>query len=307
MFHHFHDGIHHHPSQGSLDANALIALVEFWASTRTILTPGEWLQRLLNGRLRPADTCLTFDDGLKCQFDIARPILDNMGLRAFWFIHSASLFGGVDRLETYRHFRCRFFKDMNDFYGIFFEEVERIPGLDVKAAKVECLRIGYLADRVFYSPEDRLFRYIRDIALGEEKYHRIMGELMRKFDYIPENHRDLLWMNESDLRLLVKSGHCVGLHSHTHPTNIANFGADEQYNEYAKNKVLLEKITKCACVCAAYPCGRFNTDTDMILDSLGIIAAFDCEPHPWHGPLHLPRFDHAVVWRELPSQKMTRS
>ena len=56
----------------------------------------EWLNKnysLLNAeeyqiKLKKLDTdiCLSFDDGLKCQFDIAFPVLKELGIKIFLFI-----------------------------------------------------------------------------------------------------------------------------------------------------------------------------------------------------------------------------
>ena len=41
-----------------------------------ILPAREWQDRLQRGALRSVDLCLTFDDALRCQFDVARPVLE---------------------------------------------------------------------------------------------------------------------------------------------------------------------------------------------------------------------------------------
>ena len=40
-------------------------------------------------KLSSNDICLTFDDTLKCQYDIAYPILKKEKLNAFYFIYSS--------------------------------------------------------------------------------------------------------------------------------------------------------------------------------------------------------------------------
>ena len=46
-------------------------------------------ERLERSELRHNDIVLTFDDGLRCQYDIALPILNKHGIGAFWFVYSS--------------------------------------------------------------------------------------------------------------------------------------------------------------------------------------------------------------------------
>jgi len=52
----------------------------------SMLSARQFLQRARTGRLRPSDTCLTFDGGDWSQYDLALPVLEEFGLTAFWFI-----------------------------------------------------------------------------------------------------------------------------------------------------------------------------------------------------------------------------
>ena len=51
-----------------------------------ILPARQWMQCALTATLRPTDVCLTFDGGLRCQYDVAMPVLRFYGLTAFWFV-----------------------------------------------------------------------------------------------------------------------------------------------------------------------------------------------------------------------------
>ena len=73
MFHHFHDG-RHPAGQGSLSAHELADVIRFLGPAR-ILPAREWLTRALAGTFDRGDLCLTFDDNLRCQYDVALPVL----------------------------------------------------------------------------------------------------------------------------------------------------------------------------------------------------------------------------------------
>ena len=73
MFHHFCGGVHPQ-GQGAITAEELADLIEF-VGPRRILPAEVWLVRCAGGTLRDGDVCLTLDDNLRCQYDIALPVL----------------------------------------------------------------------------------------------------------------------------------------------------------------------------------------------------------------------------------------
>ncbi|MFQ5806996.1 MAG: polysaccharide deacetylase family protein, partial [Phycisphaerae bacterium] len=118
MFHHFHDD-RHPAGQGSLSADDLAALIRFLEPGR-FLPAREWLRRAVAGTLDNQHLCLTFDDNLRCQYDVALRVLGDFGLTAFWFLPTSALQGRLQRLELYRAFRVRYFDEIDDFYEAFF-------------------------------------------------------------------------------------------------------------------------------------------------------------------------------------------
>ena len=55
--------------------------------------------------LEPSDICLSFDDALRCQYDLALPVLKEYKIKAFFFIYSALLCGIDNYLEIFRDFK----------------------------------------------------------------------------------------------------------------------------------------------------------------------------------------------------------
>jgi hypothetical protein len=76
MFHHFHDD-RHRRGQGSISAEQLVELIEH-LGRNDILPAQEWMRRAAVGALTDTDTCLTFDDALRCQYDVALPVLRDL-------------------------------------------------------------------------------------------------------------------------------------------------------------------------------------------------------------------------------------
>src|SRR5258708_17481 len=121
MFHHFHDDWHPRV-QGSISARELADLIEH-VGRDSILPAEEWMRRAVQGALSDNDICLTFDDALRCQYDVALPVLRDLGLTAFWFVYSSVFEGNVESLEVYRYFRTTQFPCIDDFYEHVFEAV----------------------------------------------------------------------------------------------------------------------------------------------------------------------------------------
>ena len=126
MFHHFHGGSHL-PTQGSIDAETLCKLID-QVGREHILNADEWFARAENNALQPKDVCLTFDDALRCQLDVALPVLQKLGITAFWFVHTSMLTGEPSRLEIYRRFRDQCFDSLIQFYSLFEDRARDIYG-----------------------------------------------------------------------------------------------------------------------------------------------------------------------------------
>ena len=94
VFHHFHDAFHP-AGQGSLSGNDFEGLLDY-IGLDNILSADEWFDRALHGKLTSTDKCITFDDNLRCQFDIALPVLNKLKKTAFWFVYTSPLHGKIE-------------------------------------------------------------------------------------------------------------------------------------------------------------------------------------------------------------------
>ena len=83
MFHRFHKK--KTLGQGSLSANQLKKIIHF-IGKKNINNPQEWIYKTEKKLLNKNDLCLTFDDGLKSQINVALPILEKYKIKAFFFI-----------------------------------------------------------------------------------------------------------------------------------------------------------------------------------------------------------------------------
>jgi len=154
MFHHFHGGMHS-PGQGSLSASQFAEMLEWLRARYRILNAADFRHAALTHELDTSDICISFDDALLCQFDIALPVLDHYGIKAFFFIYSAPLCGEDNYLEIFRDFRHSSFSEMDEFYEEFFIMMWEETGDSYTASMTEFAESDYLAAYPFYSRNDR--------------------------------------------------------------------------------------------------------------------------------------------------------
>lgn len=298
MFHHFHGGIHLR-RQGSLSPPAFGDLLDYLAQSVELLPAGTWLERARRGRLGPRDVCLTFDDSLRCQRDLAVPELERRGLTAFFFVYSSILEGHPVRLELYAHFRHRAYDSFAAFYAAFLDALEVLPDAERHRAALDALDPKrYLGASPFYSDDERRFRYLRDRVLGPRRYAAVMDHLIGDRIAELEALAETLWMNEDDVVSLRRREHVIGLHSYSHPTDLAAMTPAQQRDEYRRNQQHLSTLLGEPVTTVAHPCGSYGAATLAILRALGVTVGFRADMEPGGGSgLEFPRQDHANVVR----------
>ena len=77
MFHHFHDDGIHTKGQGSISQDVFYKLIKFIGRSN-ILDADVFFKKFKEKKLKQREVCLTFDDGIKCQIDIALPVLEDL-------------------------------------------------------------------------------------------------------------------------------------------------------------------------------------------------------------------------------------
>ena len=112
-------------------------------------------------------------------------------------------------------------------------------------------------------------------------------------------------MSKNNLIKLVKNGHIIGLHSHSHPTNFKKLNYEDQLKEYKKNYFKLDKIVKNKIKIEAmsHPCGSYNQSTLRILKSLGVKIGFRqiifSKKHKEFSSLEIPRENHSNILNRI--------
>lgn len=179
MFHHFHNE-DHLQSQGSLSSFEFSQMLDWLDSKFNLLGAKEYLNRLNEGQLGSKDICLSFDDALLCQYDVALPVLNDRSLGAFFFVYSSVFTGQPDKLEIFRYFRTNAYENTDEFYQDFFALVESNFSDEFTDYRSQFSELDYLSSYSFYTENDKWFRYLRDQFLNQSIYNNFMQQLMER-------------------------------------------------------------------------------------------------------------------------------
>lgn len=275
-------------------------IIDRFAADGGIPPAAEWARKVESGALGRGEACLTFDDALRSQFDVALPILRRRGLTAFWFVQSGVLTGEAALLEAFRRFRNEYFPSMQEFYDSFYARA-LASATGATARRINAAIPGdYLREFRFYTAEDRRFRYIRDGILQPQEYVDIMKDLMRSMGTSVEECSHALLLDSACLKTLESEGHVIGLHSHSHPTCLADLPRDAQRFEYETNYEVLREILVEPPFAMSHPCNSYSADTLEILRNLGIRIGFrsNMAMAPYSS-LEIPRHDSADLLSDV--------
>ena len=299
MFHYFwNEDIR--KTQGSIDEKTFSDILDGYAKGHHLICASDYVKKAISGELKENDVCITFDDGLYSQYAVAEPVLKKKGLTAFFFVYTSPLEGIYEKIEIFRAFRNSF-RTMDDFYLKFFQaavEYGQKKGVDYAQAINSDTAKAYHKQYGYYSQNDRVYRYLRDIVLKEE-YNNLMEKMMKECQFDPSIRCKNIWIEPSQLVELHDKGNVIGLHSHTHPTTLEGMGFEKKKYEYKHNKSLIENLV--GVNSASYPCDTYDEETKEILGSLGIDLAFiaHMEKQEKVMPYRIPRIDAAAIIRQI--------
>ena len=308
MFHHFHDDGIHTKGQGSISKDDFYKLIKF-IGRKKILDADIFFEKFKENKLKENEVCFTFDDAIKCQIDVALPVLEDLKIKSFFFTHTSIFESIPDNLEIFRYFRMNYFKDINDFYINFYKTLNKDQNNFFKQnqTKIKDAKIKF----PHYSIEDIKFRLVRDILLKKTDYEKTMFLMMNEKKFEPKTFYSNLFFNSEDLKNLNKLGHLVGLHSHNHPMLLETLSYEEQKQEYKQCISNISKIlgkSQDEIKWMSHPCGSYDNNTLQILKELGIELGFKqimtIEPEKGmkkinNSFLEIARQDHAEIVKRM--------
>jgi len=272
MFHRFYKSGNPSAGQGSLTEVEFEKILNY-VGTERILQPAEWISRVKTHSLQKHHLCITFDDGLRSQFDVALPILEKYRLKAFWFVFSSVFNGEIDRNEVYNRFATTEFTSFEVFVEEFFQFYpvpDRVFQNNGYGHFTRSLREQF----PFYTEKDIKFRFIRNKLLLRSDFEKVMDSMIETKGLSVSKIAEDLWLTNEHLQSLYENGHCIGLHSYDHPFTMADLPVEKQEEQYARNYKHISHATGGIVECMSHPLNSYSQDTIDILSKMGIICGF---------------------------------
>lgn len=292
MFHHFHSDSDAQFAPGSMTAKTFDRLLTAVKQDYKILEARDYTRKAQAGTLSKTDICITFDDALRPQADIAREVLDAHSIKAFFFVYTGAFRDPAPLMEFARDFRSSF-ATTDDYYDQFWTHLQS-RGQNLDRILAERFPDDYLSAFPFYSLRDRQYRFIRDHVLAGN-YEPLVRDLMSAAGYDWTARQAAIFMPEADLASLANDGHIIGLHSVTHPTMMQNLSVQDQADEYAENFEHLSTLAAEPIITMSHPCGNYGPETLSILQKMGMKVGFrsSMTPNTINSLLEIPRDDHS--------------
>ena len=150
MFHHFHKNKKEKYIESSITAKEFEKILKY-VGIKNILSADLWASKALKNKLKKNEVCITFDDGLKSQYEVALPILKKYKIKCFWFIFSSIFFGKKDSNEVYKFFIKKKFKNFKFFFKNFKNEIKILKRGELilkiikqKKQKIICQNLNFI-------------------------------------------------------------------------------------------------------------------------------------------------------------------
>lgn len=272
MFHRFDRRGEASGWQGALSAEDFDDILQYVGVDR-LLAAGDWAARAAVGELAPMDLCVTFDDGLRCQAECALPVLNKYGVKAFWFVYSCVFDGVPVKSEIYSYLAAQ----IGGLSALAEELIATCPpGLRAQLESSEFVSWAAALRKAapFYSAADLQFRFLRNNPDNKDAFEDLTETLLAAHGLDVADASRQLWLTPADLAELARGGHWVGLHSYSHPYNIAALSHTQQLKEYARNQADLTRITGMRPLSMSHPLNSYSEESLEVLRELGVKIGF---------------------------------
>jgi peptidoglycan/xylan/chitin deacetylase (PgdA/CDA1 family) len=249
----------------------LVAQVELLARDFELVSRDELVRAVLGGSALPERACLiTFDDGLREQFEVALPALARLGAPALFLVPGLPLAEGR-ALHVHKTHHVREALDE----GELGQRVRERLG----AAAPEVADEDALAAYRYDTPKAARLKYLLNHVLPESARERLIDELFREL--VPDEAafvRDL-YMTREQVRELERRHRALGAHSYSHrPLALLERGAAR--GDLDRSARLLEELAGARPRVLSYPHGSaaaVSHDVARAAAAAGFTAGFTME------------------------------
>ena len=190
---------------------------------------------------------ITFDDGLKEQYELALPILDEVKIPALFFVNTINSEAKVSNVHKIHLLRSYVSPE------IFFDELQKfIKQMSLDEINFETAKKAG-ADHYIY--DDVLtagVKYILNFVLSAEQLHSFTDQLFPKY-FKEEEIAQQLYMSTEQLSILAERGY-LGSHGHEH-LPLAQLSDKEAAFQIQRSQEIIKGITGNPVYAFSYPYG----------------------------------------------------
>ncbi len=241
----------------------------------TVLPLEEGIEACRSAKLTKPTACITFDDGYKSQYSLAKPLLDKLGISGTFFISS----GHLNHLQWNDHIPLFFHAANQTEQSKLLHELSQITGQECPV-KTSSENIKTVDKAIKYLPLAKRVPLLK---------------LMR--DVIPDHLVQNVMMTKENVIDLSNSPHSIGGHTANHPI-LSQETDTVSYHEIMSDKEYLEKLTGKKINVFAYPNGKaikdYTSRDIQVLLKNKISYAVTTTPgyfSPGSDPYQIPRFN----------------
>ncbi|KAF2333112.1 polysaccharide deacetylase family protein [Flavobacterium daemonense] len=197
---------------------------------------------------------VTFDDGLKEQFDFALPILDELNIQALFFVNSIN-FENKKVSTVHKTHLLRSIISSSELRM----KLSEIDNFDFLEDEMQRARAIYIYD----DEDNATLKYILNFKLNYKEQEFIIEDLFKKY-FNELEVLETLYLSEQNLKYLAAK-ECLGSHTHSHyPLGLLN--SDDIKFELANSKSYLENLTDSKIDILSYPYGTSEACTKQVAD-----------------------------------------
>jgi peptidoglycan/xylan/chitin deacetylase (PgdA/CDA1 family) len=242
------------------------------------VSTGELVRQLMSGRLKNRCVALTFDDGYLDNYTTAKPLLEQYGVPATFFI-TGSYLGGKqpfwwDELE---HIIVHT-KKLPPVFSVFFKGEKIVFDLTGEEELTEDLILRHTLYKANAPSTRRSHLYVqlwKSFSPLRRNDQLELMQVIREWAGLSEDETMLEGaMSQDQVKQMAENPlFTIGGHSQNHPS-LPHHPEEIQRMEIAGNQSRLEQLTERKIDLFAYPSGKYNEATIGILMALQFSAAF---------------------------------
>jgi peptidoglycan/xylan/chitin deacetylase (PgdA/CDA1 family) len=214
---------------------------------------------------------ITFDDGLKEQFEVAKPILDQLKIPALFFVNSIN---HIEKKVSLVH-KVHLLRSQMSPAKLLSIIAVVDPKFSVALSTLE--KEKAILHYNYDNEESAYLKYILNFKLTIVEQSKLIDGVFDHF-FNEKKVIETLYMTENQLKILAQEG-MLGSHTHSHMA-LGLLEPELIEDELSKTKHYLEHLTDTKIVSVSYPYGSLEacaTPVSELAESLGYAIGFTME------------------------------